>query len=510
MQKHQFNAIIGYFYHVNFIMGTGFLGIPFSFYYAGVLPGLVTLTLLSITGCITSLWMLEAMARTNALIQDNEEAVEQENIHGISYEISEIRKFELTEIGEILFGLPGKIFNLTVVIIFILITLWSYAAVAATAWSIFVPVHTSVLAECSQTDYTLANFPKDVHCFNLYRVCLSVFGVIVMLLSLMELEEQKYIQILFAILRYFAILSITIFSTYIIVHNICKPFNSIPTQLNNTHSNTVHLLLRYDTKHWLATLPIVAFALNLIHGISPLSYPISPKKHLKPMLISVFTTLWCIYAIVGFTVSMAFLYLINENAVLNWEYFANFTNSIPIRLISNFIMLFPSLDIVSIYSLYVTSVANNIYLIVMRRDTSQGDLRSADRIARLFLRLIIASIPLVGAIFVTNLVRLLKIAGLFAFSIQFMIPIASQYQSKRLCRKEIERIRNLKLTTTTTTQNLIEKDPEIRKKLNIKDFLFKKDTNTVYSGWYSNNITVIVVGVLGLFCFCLALVSIFN
>ena len=173
-------------------------------------------------------------------------------------------------------------------------------------------------------------------------------------------------------------------------------------------------------------------------------------------------------------------------------------------------MLFPSLDIVSIYSLYVTSVANNIYLIVMRRDTSQGDLRSADRIARLWL--IIASIPLVGAIFVTNLVRLLKIAGLFAFSIQFMIPIASQYQSKRLCRKKIERIRNLKLTTTTTTatQNLIERDPEIRKKLNIKDFLFKKDLNTVYSGWYSNNITVIVVGVLGLFCFCLALVSIFN
>ena len=508
MQKHQFNAIIGYFYHVNFIMGTGFLGIPFSFYYAGVVPGVITLTLLSITGCITSLWMLESMARTNALIENCEEVDQQENIHGINYEISEIRKFELAEIGEILFGLPGKIFNFTVVTIFILITLWSYAAVAATAWSINIPIHTSVLAECSQTDYTLTYFPKDVLCFNLYRVCLLVFGVIVMLLSLMELEEQKYIQILFGILRYTAIFSITIFSTYIIVYNIYNPINPIPTELNNTHSNAVDLLLRCDMRQWLATLPIVAFALNLIHGISPLSYPVSPKKHLKPMLISVFTTLWCVYGLIGIIVSMAFLYLINENAVLNWSYFANFPNSIPIRLISNFLMLFPSLDIISIYSLYVTLVANNIYLIVMRRDTSQGNFRSADRIMRLFLRLIVAGIPLIGAIFVTNLVRLVKIAGIFAFTIQFMIPIASQYQSIRLCRKKIEIIRNIKLTTTT--QDLKERNAEIRKKFNIKEFLFKIERNTVYSGWYSNNITVIVVGVLGVFCFCLACVSIIN
>ena len=508
MQKHQFNAIIGYFYHVNFIMGTGFLGIPFSFYYAGVVPGFITLTLLSITGCITSLWMLEAMARTNALIQNSEEVDEQDSIHDLCYEISEIRKFELTEIGEILFGLTGKIFNFTVVSIFFLITLWSYSAVSATAWSIKIPLHTRVLAECNQTDYTLTYFPKDVRCFNMYRVCLLVFGVIVMLLSLMELEEQKYIQILFGILRYFAIFSITIFSTYIIVYNIYNPINSIPAELNNTHSSTVRLLLRCDTRHWLDTLPIVAFALNLIHGISPLSYPISPKKHLKPMLISVFTTLWCVYGLVGFTVSMAFLYLINENAVLNWGYFSNFSNSIPIRLISNFLMLFPSLDIISIYSLCITSVANNIYLIVMRRDTSQGNFGPADRIMRLFLRLIITSVPLFGAIFVTNLVRLIKVAGLFAFTIQFMIPTASQYQSKRLCRKQIERIRNIKLTTTT--QNLMDGIPEICKKFNIKDFLFRIERDTIYSGWYSNNITVIVVGVLGVFCFCLAFVSIFN
>ncbi|KAI6647378.1 hypothetical protein LOD99_12374 [Oopsacas minuta] len=338
-----------------------------------------------------------------------------------------------------------------------------------------------------------------------------------MFLSSLELNEQKYIQATFAILRYIAFLSITIFSIYIIIYNVYNPSNPIPSQLQRENSNTVNLLLRFDIQKWLVTLPVIAYALNLNHGISPLSHPIAPKNHLKPMYIMVFISLWLAYAIVGLTVSVAFLHLVNENASLNWAYFVSFPNSIFVRTISYFILLFPSLDVLSIYALLVTTISNNIYLVVMCRDTSQGSFTRLDRFGKLLFRLIIAFIPLIGSLFVSNLVALLKIAGLIALILQFLIPCASQIQSKRLCRIELEKFRNeSSLTVTNKSSHIIETDSEIQNITHkqkaitgkIGEFLFNVEARTSFSGWYSNNITIIFVSIVGALSFCCASLNI--
>ena len=515
------SLIFGYVFNINYLIGTGFLAFPFVFYYAGTIPTFLAMIVLSICTCITTLWILETMARTNILESikcGKEELQTRSDGNQFVYYISETRKFEITEMIEIYFGFVGKIFALVIIFLCCILTNWSYATVTATAWSVNIPINTTVLAECSQTDFIFKRFPTDQRCSNLYRVCLAIFGVIIMVLSSLELNEQKYLQVSFAIMRFIAFVSLVIFSIFIIIHNIYNPQNPIPHELNNTNSTATQVLTRFDIVQWFIALPLITFALNITNGIPSLSHNVIPKRRLKQMYISVFLTLWFFYAAIGVLVSFAFLNLVNENAALNWKYFTQPQYNIVARIVSYYIVLFPSLDVISLYPLYVTSIANNIYQVVMCRDTSQGDCTCKDKIEKLVFRFFCAFLPLIGAAFISNLVTLLKIVGLFSIIIIYFIPIACQLQSKRLCRKQIETFQMIPSSNESSRLRVCSKHstiPPIRNgstlkgmSFSIKHFLFKIEARTPYSGWYSSNFVVIIISVVGVFCFCLTIVSI--
>ena len=53
----------GFFFMINFVVGTGFLSIPYAFYHAGVVSGAITLIFLSFISWNTANWVVETMAR---------------------------------------------------------------------------------------------------------------------------------------------------------------------------------------------------------------------------------------------------------------------------------------------------------------------------------------------------------------------------------------------------------------------------------------------------------------
>ena len=57
------NIFQGYFFMVNFCLGTGFLGVPFSFFYGGYMAAIPTLATAAFVTWLTSTWLLEVMAR---------------------------------------------------------------------------------------------------------------------------------------------------------------------------------------------------------------------------------------------------------------------------------------------------------------------------------------------------------------------------------------------------------------------------------------------------------------
>ena len=62
------NIFLGYFFMVNFCLGTGFLGVPYSFFYSGYLAAVPTLTLAAFVTWLSSTWLLEVMARAQVSI----------------------------------------------------------------------------------------------------------------------------------------------------------------------------------------------------------------------------------------------------------------------------------------------------------------------------------------------------------------------------------------------------------------------------------------------------------
>ena len=54
---------LGYFFILNYCLGTGFLGVPYSFFYSGYLAAIPTLALTGFLTWLTAAWLLEVMAR---------------------------------------------------------------------------------------------------------------------------------------------------------------------------------------------------------------------------------------------------------------------------------------------------------------------------------------------------------------------------------------------------------------------------------------------------------------
>ena len=57
------NIFLGYFFLVNYCIGTGFLGVPYSFFYSGYLASIPTLIITAFSAWVTARWLIEIMAR---------------------------------------------------------------------------------------------------------------------------------------------------------------------------------------------------------------------------------------------------------------------------------------------------------------------------------------------------------------------------------------------------------------------------------------------------------------
>ena len=65
------NIFLGFFFMVNFILGTGFLGIPYGFFHGGLIAGLSSLLVVALVAWLCALWELEAMARAQVSSQSS-------------------------------------------------------------------------------------------------------------------------------------------------------------------------------------------------------------------------------------------------------------------------------------------------------------------------------------------------------------------------------------------------------------------------------------------------------
>lgn len=105
------------------------------------------------------------------------------------------------------------------------------------------------------------------------------------------------------------------------------------------------------------------------------------------------------------------------------------------RAFSYYVTLFPSLDIISGYSLTHHVVSNNLYLLIMGRDVLKAPQHLLDYLFRVVLSVFVAILPILAAFVVANLVTVLKFVGLVTF-MNYIFPVLLQLSSIHVCKKK--------------------------------------------------------------------------
>ncbi|KAL5502785.1 hypothetical protein EMCRGX_G009609 [Ephydatia muelleri] len=185
----------------------------------------------------------------------------------------------------------------------------------------------------------------------------------------------------------------------------------INTMFSSPQASSRNFVLDFSVVGWVLSIPVFTYAQMLHPGIPSLTHPIKQKKGLHWFMAAIFgTTLFC-YMTLGIVVSLWFRGDINETASLNWVPLTKPGHHVALRALSYIIILFPTLDVISAYPLVTCSMVNNLYQVIMGRDTSQRK-HSYDGLILVAMRAVVAILPIVCSLFISNLVYILKYGGL--------------------------------------------------------------------------------------------------
>ena len=246
------------------------------------------------------------------------------------YEISKYRKFEIVELSQIFVGKWFKYAYLFLFTFYSLLGNWSYASVAGSAWSSNIPYNFGKLSVCDDSAFHHNILPPNESCLYSYYFSLFLFGVIVTFLSILDLKEQVIVQVILGSARFFTIFAIIIYSLVKLSNanggDVCTP-SDYANQSNTSFIGEVNasryfsyedIVVKFDPKGWIVSVPVFLFAFMLHSGISSLTHPVKQKKYIHWMVTGMFVTALMSFMTLGIIVPLWFKASVQETVTLNW------------------------------------------------------------------------------------------------------------------------------------------------------------------------------------------------
>ena len=185
------------------------------------------------------------------------------------------KKIEVPELCQIFFHRYVKYIYLTIQTILFHLTTWTFTTVSASSWATNIPFHyISSYLTCSDQAF-LHNILPGKGCLYAYYISLTLFGLVVVTLSLLDLKQQAYIQLLFGLMKLVTIAAVVIYSLFHLIQggDACWAYES---DTNHTLSNIElsSIVAKFDVRGWLQSISVFIFGYVFQTGIPSLIHPV--------------------------------------------------------------------------------------------------------------------------------------------------------------------------------------------------------------------------------------------
>jgi amino acid permease len=454
-----------YYLTINYILGVGCLGIPYAFARAGFLLCCAILLTVTVFSYMTVMWVAETGERYEIQKRNaSKEKSPSETSSLLTYDGTQqnrdtfVERYEVVDLVSHYLG-PVHTFIYQASLVFLMfVGLLAYTqvfcgSISALLWS--------------ETDA-----PKG-----LSQV---IFGVMVIPLSCMELDEQVSIQSLMAKARFLAIFVMVAGSLVaLFVDDSEDRLGGIPLSgrapfFASPEIDGCHMSYTACFPGFGVAFSTVLFSQLFQHSVPGLLRPLSEQSHLVGKAPQVFgaslLTTCAFYLLLG--TSAASYFGANTKSSVNLN-FANFnfgfdpetTSAWVVRLArvaSTIVVVFPALDTISVFPLIANTLGNNMYAasnpsflkwIAHQMASIQGAaldkhrrkrysdlglddrkvlLQSASQVSTIFWRLVAAIPPLIGSIWATDLSFSFLLAGVAGIYVAFVAPCLLQLNSRAI------------------------------------------------------------------------------
>ena len=152
-------------------------------------------------------------------------------------------------------------------------------------------------------------------------------------------------------------------------------------------------------------------------------------------------------------------------------------------------------------------MVNNMYTVIFRQDTSQ-DHSWRSFFIRLSMKFLAALLPILVAMFISNLVQVLNYAGIIGFFICYLFPTLLQLRSQWVCNKTFKDcLTRCTLTSHVKTVQGGEKTPLLETASNSScwnSHLYMTPYSTIFSYFP----VVIFLGMIGVISFGVTIASV--
>ena len=253
------------------------------------------------------------------------------------------------------------------------------------------------------------NFPVFEDSYHSYVFFATVFGLLVVPCSCLDLTEQVKVQMALSLCRVIVIVIMVVTSLSAYLDHGGSPLDSAsPTPaVNLTGFSTV--------------LSICCYAFLFSQGLPVLAEPVRDKRQLGKIFLSTLLFMIVGYTSIGVTVSLLFGSNIHPSCNLLWGSYrmGNVSNPVLVfiaRVVGTYVVLFPALDCLSAYPLMAIMLGNSL-------DVTFSTVSEAfDKKFLIFYRLLAAIPPILGAIVVSNPGAITNYTGISGIVIGFIFP----------------------------------------------------------------------------------------